>query len=79
MVNHSETYGRHILDYLSKEKDLKNVLDIGCGAGSDLLVVKKYNNKANLTEVDFGNRNQEKLSKNNIQLPSLDIEKNNLK
>ncbi|MBK2240032.1 class I SAM-dependent methyltransferase, partial [Francisella tularensis] len=57
MVDHNETYGCHILDSFSKFRGFKNVLDIGCGAGSDLLVVKKCNNKANLTGIDFGNWN----------------------
>ncbi len=78
MVDHNETYGRHILDFFSKDKDFKNVLDIGCGAGSDLQVVKKHNDKANLTGVDFGNWNQEKLSKNNIHLININIEKDKL-
>ncbi|MEY8702003.1 methyltransferase domain-containing protein, partial [Francisella philomiragia] len=78
MVDHNETYGRHILDSFSKDKDFKNVLDIGCGAGSDLQVVKKHNDKANLTGVDFGNWNQEKLSKNNIHLININIEKDKL-
>ncbi|MDE4940150.1 class I SAM-dependent methyltransferase [Francisella tularensis] len=78
MVDHNETYGCHILDSFSKFRGFKNVLDIGCGAGSDLLVVKKCNNKANLTGIDFGNWNQEKLSKNNINLINLDIEKDKL-
>ncbi|GMN89827.1 class I SAM-dependent methyltransferase [Francisella sciaenopsi] len=78
IVDHNETYGRHILDFFSKEKDFKNVLDIGCGAGSDLLVVRKNNARANLTGVDFGNWNQEKLSKNNIRLANVDIEKDKL-
>lgn len=78
IVDHSETYGRHILDSFSKEKAFNNILDVGCGAGSDLQVVRGNNNKANLTGIDFGNWNQEKLSKNNIRLVSVDIEKEKL-
>ena len=75
IVDHNETYGRHILESLSKEKAFDNILDIGCGGGSDLLVVKKHNNQASLTGVDFGNWNQEKLSDNGIELVNVNIEK----
>ncbi|MDE5039667.1 class I SAM-dependent methyltransferase, partial [Francisella tularensis subsp. holarctica] len=75
--NH-EPFVCHILESFYKFRVFKNVLDIGCVAGSDLLVVKKCNNKSNLTGIDFGNWNQEKLYKNNINLINLDIEKDKL-
>ncbi|MDE4940345.1 class I SAM-dependent methyltransferase, partial [Francisella tularensis subsp. holarctica] len=75
MVDHNEKYGCHILDSFSKFRGFKNVLDIGCGSVYYLLFLKKFNNKANLTVIDFGNCNQEKLYKNNINLINLDIEK----
>jgi len=60
-VDHNETYGRHILDKVVKNLKIEKCLDIGCGCGDDLSIVKKYYPQAELYGVDFGNWNNDRL------------------
>ncbi len=74
MVNHSETYGRHILDATCRGMDIALCLDLGCGSGDDLMIVKKRHPQARCIGVDFGDWNRERLSRRGIESVSLDIE-----
>jgi ubiquinone/menaquinone biosynthesis C-methylase UbiE len=73
-VDHGETYGRHILDRVSKDMAVAVCVDLGCGSGDDLMIVKKRHPQARCIGVDFGDWNRERLSRRGIESVSLDIE-----
>ena len=77
-VDHTETYGRHILDKISRNNSFNKCLDIGCGAGTDLSTVKRHNPDAELFGTDFGDWNLEKLKTLGISLNTVDIEREQL-
>jgi len=47
-VDHNETYGRHILDKVVKRIKVENCIDIGCGGGNDLSIVKKISSQSSI-------------------------------
>lgn len=67
IVNHNETYGRHILEKIIKNKKLYNCVDIGCGNGNDLSIISKFHPNCELFGIDFKKQNFEKLKFNNIK------------
>jgi len=74
IVDHTETYGRHVLAKVLKCLNISLCIDLGCGNGDDLMVVKKYNPKAKCVGVDFGDRNKEGLLEKGIEFVSMNIE-----
>ena len=66
IVDHRESYGRHILQKAIKNKQIMNCVDIGCGDGSDLSIISAHNVHAKLYGIDFGDWNAQKLKKLNI-------------
>jgi SAM-dependent methyltransferase len=74
IVDHTETYGRHILDTLCRGMDVAVCVDLGCGAGGDLMTVKDNHPQAHCIGVDLGDWNRERLSRQGIESVSLDIE-----
>jgi len=77
-VAHNETYGRHILKKIVSNKQLNLCVDLGCGGGTDLSIVKSQNPNAELFGVDYGNWNSEALNGLGIKLLSLNIENDQL-
>jgi len=77
-VDHNETYGRHILDRIVKHFEIKKCVDIGCGGGSDLFIVRKYHPEAELFGVDFDLQNSDKLKSLGIKPIALNIENDRL-
>lgn len=61
IVDHTETYGRHILKNVIKKINVSKCIDIGCGHGYDLSIVKQQYPGAKLYGVDFGAWNADKL------------------
>ncbi len=74
IVNHEETYGRHILQKCIQDLNIARCVDLGCGKGDDLLVIKKNNPKAECIGVDFGDWNKQILTQQGIRTVSLNIE-----
>jgi ubiquinone/menaquinone biosynthesis C-methylase UbiE len=74
IVDHSETYGRHILQEGLKNIDISRCVDLGCGSGEDLLIVKHHYPKAKCIGIDYGSWNLEKLIQMGIEPISLNIE-----
>lgn len=74
IVDHNETYGRHLLENFIKDERVNECLDLGCGTGADLEIVKSYNSNANLYGVDFGLWNAEILREKGIKPIALNIE-----
>jgi SAM-dependent methyltransferase len=75
IVDHTETYGRHVLEKVSR--DLDNVslcVDLGCGGGDDLKIVMAHNPGAKSIGVDFGDWNKESLARAGIESLSVNIE-----
>ncbi|MBI2459191.1 MAG: class I SAM-dependent methyltransferase [Parcubacteria group bacterium] len=66
MVDHDESYGRHILEKIVKDKKLENCLDIGCGQGADLSIVSRLQPECKLFGIDYGAGNFARLRENNI-------------
>lgn len=77
-MDHNETYGRHILKNTVKQIKISKCVDIGCGEGYDLSIVKQYHPDAELFGIDFISRNSEKLKSLGIKLIIMDIEKDKL-
>jgi ubiquinone/menaquinone biosynthesis C-methylase UbiE len=78
IVDHNESYGRHILENILGDKQILSCLDIGCGGGSDLSIISKFHPQAELFGIDFGDWNSEKLRKLNIKPFSVNVEKDKL-
>lgn len=74
IVDHNESYGRHILEKIVKNKKIERCLDIGCGNGDDLSIISKIYPESELLGIDFGKWNNEKLKTMNIKLLSVNIE-----
>lgn len=62
MVDHNETFGRHILKRVIKSKNITACLDLGFGGGQDLTIIKNEFPKAKLYGVDFLKKDHEKVS-----------------
>ncbi|MFM7602881.1 MAG: class I SAM-dependent methyltransferase [Pseudanabaena sp.] len=74
IVDHGETYGRHILDDFTHKNTVYMALDLGCGDGDDLQIVKKNSPDAALYGVDCFPANFSNLKEKNIQPLNLNIE-----
>lgn len=77
-VDHNESYGRYILEKTIKRIKINKCIDIGCGGGNDLAIVKKYNPNASLIGIDFGSWNTKRLKELGIQPLSINIEAESL-
>ena len=78
IVDHIETYGRHILARALKGLDVSLCIDLGCGNGDDLMIVKKFNPKAKCVGVNFDDWNREQLLENDIEFVLANIENQSL-
>lgn len=74
IVDHNESYGRHILNEVSKKWEVSSCIDLGCGQGSDLSIIKNNFPNARLIGVDFGDWNREILKDKGIEVISVNIE-----
>lgn len=74
-VDHRETYGRHVLASMAPKIDVTTCLDLGCGHGDDLSIVKQVHPNAKLYGVDFGDWNTEALVRAGISPLTVDIER----
>ena len=77
-VDHTETYGRHILKNIVKNINVSKCIDIGCGHGYDLSIVKEQHPGAELYGVDYGPWNSDKLKSLGIKPIVLNIENEKL-
>jgi len=76
IVDHRETYGRHILRRaLRSLDDVRLCLDLGCGDGDDLLVVRERFPGARTVGLDYGDEGREALREKGIEPLTLDIER----
>jgi SAM-dependent methyltransferase len=73
-VDHRETYGRHILAKLAPSLDLSLCVDLGCGEGRDLSIVKAAKPGCTCVGVDFGGGYRETIIAKGIEFVDLDIE-----
>jgi ubiquinone/menaquinone biosynthesis C-methylase UbiE len=78
IVDHDETYGRYVLQNMIKGKKIGKCVDLGCGSGDDLKIVGKMNPGSELTGIDFGGWNFDKLLSLGITPISLNIERERL-
>ncbi len=78
IVDHNESYGRHIFENCISQFHIDKCIDIGCGDGSDLSIVRKYHPEAELTGIDFGTWNSALLKEKGIKLITIDIENDKL-
>ena len=74
IVDHSETYGRDVLKKVIRNLDISLCVDLGCGDGDDLMIVKKENPDSKCIGIDFGNWNNEKLLERGLEPVSVNIE-----
>lgn len=77
-VDHSETYGRHILDKIVRNETITTCLDLGCGDGKDLHVVKTSHPNAELIGLDAIFLDRATLNNNNIKQIVTNIENTKL-
>jgi len=73
-VDHRETYGRHILEKVVRDKDISFCVDLGCGTGDDLMIVRKHSPQSRCIGIDFGNWSREELTSKGIETVPLNIE-----
>lgn len=73
-VDHGETYGRHILKNILKNINVSHCVDLGCGNGDDLQIVKSFSQNSICSGIDYGLWNYKILSERHIDVISLDIE-----
>jgi SAM-dependent methyltransferase len=79
MIDRELNYGRHILDRVTRSlSDLNypNILDIGAGKGHDLMIAKQNISSSILNALEAYPPNVQILIKKNINVYSLDIERN---
>lgn len=74
IVDHNETYGRHILRKISQNLNVSLCVDLGCGTGDDLNIIKINNPAACCFGIDYGNWNKDKLVGMGIEQISVNIE-----
>ena len=74
IVDHHESYGRHILAKAAQGKKIEKCLDLGCGDGADLTTISKIHPEAELFGLDFGVWNQAKLKALKINPISVNLE-----
>lgn len=74
IVDHRETYGRHVLERVVRDLDISLCVDLGCGNGDDLMIVKNDNPKCNCIGIDFGSWNEDKLVNRGIEPVVVNIE-----
>lgn len=74
-VDHAETYGRHILERVLQRVEVSSCVDLGCGGGDDLAIVKKRFPGANCVGVDWGDGHRETLARKGMASVSMDIER----
>ncbi|OQB43733.1 MAG: hypothetical protein BWY03_00613 [Parcubacteria group bacterium ADurb.Bin159] len=78
IVDQNETYGRHILKKIAPCVEISKCLDIGCGGGEDLSIIKQCHPYAELFGIDCHTQNREKLKSQNIKFIPLNIENDKL-
>jgi SAM-dependent methyltransferase len=78
LVDHTETYGRHILRKITRKLTVSRCVDLGCGSGDDLLLVKSNHPDSDLIGVDVGGWNKDKLASQGIVPLVLNIEQDSL-
>lgn len=78
LVDHEETYGRHILASICKKIVINKAVDLGCGAGKDLEIVRKYHPNSELFGIDFEKSNKIHLSSIRVNSIALNIENEKL-
>ncbi len=74
IVDHTETFGRHILSAIVPRLEISTCVDLGCGTGADLQIILASHPAAQCYGVDFGNWNAETLTQAGIHPISLNIE-----
>ncbi|PSN11885.1 class I SAM-dependent methyltransferase [filamentous cyanobacterium CCT1] len=74
IVDHGETYGRHILERVVRSLPVATCVDIGCGHGDDLRIVLAQHPQAQCFGVDYGDWNTPALKAAGIQPISVNIE-----
>ncbi len=77
-VDYQETYGRHLLDLWSQRISCDTTLDLGCGSGSDLMIVKNNHTNAHCIGVEYSDWNKAQLLQRGIESVSVDIERERL-
>ena len=77
-VDHHEVYGRHILDQWSSSIPCNYVLDLGCGNGSDLMIVKKRYATSRCIGVEYSDWAKEQLKEIGIEPITVDLEREKL-
>jgi ubiquinone/menaquinone biosynthesis C-methylase UbiE len=78
IVDHNESYGRHVLEKCVRDLSVSKCADLGCGSGDDLSVVSRYHPAAELIGIDFGLWNESVLRSKGIEPVSINIEQEKL-
>jgi SAM-dependent methyltransferase len=73
-VDHTETYGRHILGAVSRDLAIDLCVDLGCGGGDDLMTIKNAHPGARCIGIDLSDWNKEQLARRGIESISMNIE-----
>jgi ubiquinone/menaquinone biosynthesis C-methylase UbiE len=77
-VDYRETYGRHVLDRWSRDISCATTLDLGCGSGSDLMIVKNHHPNARCIGVEYSDWAKTQLVEKGIEPITVDLERERL-
>jgi len=77
IVDHRETYGRHLIKKITQKIAPKSCLDVGAGKGADLSIVKQYSDNCELNALDFRLKNQNLIDLG-ANIFKIDLEKDDL-
>ena len=75
IVDHGETYGRHVLKKAITGIRIEKCVDLGCGNGDDLDIVKNIAQTESLVGIDYGRWNEDKLRGKGIEVMDVNLEK----
>ena len=78
IVDHRETYGRYLLQRLAPSLEVSLCVDLGCGVGEDLEIVRQSHPAARRVGIDYGDWNRDKLIQMGIEPVSVNIETEHL-
>ena len=74
VVDHRETYGRHVLERFVRGSEVDTCVDLGCGSGDDLMVVRRLNPNARCIGIDHGDWNRDLLRSKGLEHAVADVE-----
>jgi SAM-dependent methyltransferase len=74
LVDHNETYGRHLLDQIVQTMEMSLCVDLGYGNGEDLTIIKSHHPTSRYIGIDASPHQPAHLQHSGIKHVALDLE-----